>query len=414
VSSLPRAIVVGLDSITGLQTARILARRGVPVVALAKDVRHFCCRSRVCERIVAADTGSERLIDTLEEVGSALEEKGVLVPCTDVSVLLISQNRDRLASRFHVVLPAHDVVELLTHKASFYSYAQEHGLPVPPTFFLRTRADAEAAAAALTFPVVLKPSLRTPKWDSKTRDKAFKARDAGELLELYDCVAAWSDLLLAQQWIVGRETSLFSCNGYFDSDSKPLVTFVARKIRQWPPETGISSLGEECRNDAVLAETIRLFSGVGFRGLAYLEMKRDERTGRHFIIEPNIGRPTGRSAIAEAGGVELLFTMYADAVGLPLPSSRVQLYSGVKWIHAVSDLQSATHQWRRGELTIPEWWRSVRGTRADAVISRRDPRPFVFELVRGAKLAGGLVRAKAKTAHERAAPSPMRSPTSAP
>ena len=40
--------------------------------------------------------------------------------------------------------------------------------------------------------------------------------------------------------------------------------------------------------------------------LGYVEAKRDVRTGRHYLIEPNIGRPTGRSAIAEAGGVELL------------------------------------------------------------------------------------------------------------
>jgi D-aspartate ligase len=398
VSSRPRAIVVGLDSITGLQTARILAGRGVPVIALAKDVGHFCCRSRVCERIVSADTGTDRLIETLEELGSGLDGKAVLFPCADVSVLLISKHRERLESAFHVMLPPNDVVELLTHKATFYAYAQEQGLSIPPTVFVRTRADAEAAASTLTFPVVLKPSLRTPEWDASTRDKAFKARDASEVLAIYDRVATWTDLLLAQEWVVGPETGLFSCNAYFGSDSKPLVTFVARKIRQWPVETGISSLGEECENQAVLDETIRLFTGAGYRGLAYLEMKRDERSGRHFIIEPNIGRPTGRSAIAEAGGVELLYTMYADAVGLPLPASRVQLYSGVKWIHAVSDLQSATQQWRRGDLTVRDWWTSVRGRKVDAVISRRDPGPFVFELIRGARVAGALARAKAKAA----------------
>ena len=31
----PHAIVIGLDSITGLQTARILSQRGVPVIGIA-------------------------------------------------------------------------------------------------------------------------------------------------------------------------------------------------------------------------------------------------------------------------------------------------------------------------------------------------------------------------------------------
>jgi D-aspartate ligase len=155
---------------------------------------------------------------------------------------------------------------------------------------------------------------------------------------------------------------------------------VARKIRQWPPQTGTSSLGEECRNDVVLEQALDLFASVGYRGLGYVEMKRDARTGRHYIIEVNVGRPTGRSAIAEAGGVELLYTAYCDAAQLPLPAARTQRYGGAKWIYLRHDLQSALHYWRRGELSLGDWWRSVRGVRGDAVASLRDPLPFVGDL----------------------------------
>jgi len=62
--------------------------------------------------------------------------------------------------------------------------------------------------------------------------------------------------------------------------------------------------------------------------------------GNRYMIEANLGRPAGRSAIAEAGGVELLFTMYCDVVGLPLPENRVQRYQGAKWIDLRHDLQS--------------------------------------------------------------------------
>ena len=65
-------------------------------------------------------------------------------------------------------------------------------------------------------------------------------------------------------------------------------------------------MGQECYNDEVLEETLRLFSRVGYHGLGYLEMKRDQRTGRHYILEANVGRPTVRSAIAEGGGVALV------------------------------------------------------------------------------------------------------------
>jgi predicted ATP-grasp superfamily ATP-dependent carboligase len=126
----------------------------------------------------------------------------------------------------------------------------------------------------------------------------------------------------------------------------------------------------------VLQETIRLFQGVNYQGLGYVEMKRDQRTGKYYIIEPNIGRPTGRSAIAEAGGVELLYTMYCDAVGLPLPENREQQYKGVKWIYFRRDLQSAWYYWSKGQLSLKGLWQSWRGPKADAVFSWGDMGPF--------------------------------------
>ena len=44
-------VIVGLDSTTGLQAARIFAWRGIQVVGVAEDPAHFCCRTRVCQRI---------------------------------------------------------------------------------------------------------------------------------------------------------------------------------------------------------------------------------------------------------------------------------------------------------------------------------------------------------------------------
>jgi len=130
-----------------------------------------------------------------------------------------------------------------------------------------------------------------------------------------------------------------------------------------------------------LHEAIGLFRRVNYRGLGHLEMKQDERSGKYYIVEPNIGRPTGRSAIAEAGGVELLYTMYCDALGWPLPANREQKYEGVKLMHLLRDFQSAWYYWRHGELTLKEWWQSVRGRKAYVVFSWSDPLPFLNALL---------------------------------
>jgi predicted ATP-grasp superfamily ATP-dependent carboligase len=217
-------------------------------------------------------------------------------------------------------------------------------------------------------------------WHQFTKYKGIKVADASELQALYNACHQQVGTVIVQEWIVGSTAELYSCNLYMDVNSEPLATFVARKLRQWPPDVGSSSSGEECHNEEVLKLAVDLFQSTRCRGLAYLEVKRDVRTGRHVIIEPNIGRPTGRSPIAEAGGVELIYTMYCDALGLPLPRNRKQAYGGVKWIYLRWDIQSAlVHLWRR-ELTFADWYRSLRGKKAYALFSWNDPGPFIWDL----------------------------------
>ena len=382
----PPAVVLGLDTMQGLQAARILSARGVRVIGIASDESHHACRTNVCERVVIAPS-RDALMRELAAIGSAEAEKPVLVPCLDGKVLTVSRARDELSRWFRIVLPAPEAVEMLMDKSSFYRYAMEHGFPIPVTYILGPGDDLSKIAGPITYPVAVKPAFRSTEWTSHTTEKAFKVADRRELEAVVARCRDWADELIVQQWVAGDVSDLFSCNCYFGVDGELLVTFVAKKLRQWPTETGQSSLGVECRDDVVLDESIRLLRSVGYRGLGYVEMKRDSASGEYYIVEPNIGRPTGRSAIAEAGGVDLLYTMYCDAAGLPLPPNRSQRYGDVKWIHLRRDLQSAFVTHRRGDLSLGDWLVSIRGRKAFAVFSLSDPMPFVFDIIDAVKKA---------------------------
>ena len=383
----PYAIVIGLDTLNGIQTVRILARHRIPLIAIAKDSTHHGCRTRLCEQIIFTNTASTDLIQTLVSLGPKLKQKAVLYPCADMNVMLISRHRQELEPWYHVVLPAAEVIETLMNKLNFYAYAQQNGFPIPQTRFINTYEDAQRAAAELTFPCVLKPPMSAiPEWEKNSKLKAYKLAGPADLLQFFERSKAWAKDLIVQEWIEGSDSELYSCNCYFNAQFEPVVTFVARKLRQWPPVTGESSLGEECRDEVVLNETLRLFRCSQLRGLGYVEIKRSVRSGKYFIIEPNIGRPTGRSPIAEAGGVELLYTMYCDALGLPLPQNLEQNYKGVKWIDLRRDIQSALFHFREGDLTLKGWWKSVQGKKAHALFAWNDPGPFFGDLVRAVRL----------------------------
>lgn len=379
------AVVIGLDSITGLQTSRILAARGVPVVGLVADRRHWGARTRACVEVVETPLSGEALVATLSSLGRRLDGPAVLVPCTDPSVDTVSRHRDDLAEGFVLPLADHGTVRLLMDKVSFAQHAAAAGLPVPRTEVLRDRGDVDRLADEVTYPCVVKPSGKTARWLAHTSAKGFSVADAVELRTLHDRVGGWAPELVLQEWVTGPETELVSCNAYFADGGVPLVTFVARKIRQWPPQIGTSASGEECRDDEAEAHTLQLFGDLGFRGLAYLEAKRDTRTGRLTLIEANVGRPTGRSAIAEAGGVELVHTAYCDALGLPLPDSREQHYLGAKWVDLRRDAQAVSVARREGGITVREWASWLRGPKAHAIWSPHDPAPFVVDLAQATR-----------------------------
>jgi D-aspartate ligase len=386
-SKIPYAIVIGLDTLNGIQTVRILARHKIPIIAIAKDPTHHACLTRLCERIIFTNTAREELIQTLVALGPELKQRAVLIPCADMNVQLVSRHRQELEPWFHIVLPAVEVIETLMNKLNFYAYAQQNGFPIPPTRIINSREDAERASVELTFPCVLKPPMSAiPEWEMNSKLKAYKLTSPDDLLKFYEKSKVWAKDLIVQEWVEGPDSNLYSCNCYFNAQFEPLVTFVARKLRQWPPVTGESCLGEECRDDVVLNETLRLFRSAHLHGLGYVEIKRSARSGKYFIIEPNIGRPTGRSPIAEAGGVELLYTMYCDTLGLPLPENREQKYEGVKWIDLRRDVQSALYHLREGDLTLKGWWKSLQGKKAHALFSWNDPGPFFGDLVRAARL----------------------------
>jgi len=381
------AVVINMDCFTGLQSIRILAQRGVPIIGVAKDAAHYCSRTNFCKQKTYVDTMTTALIDKLVEMGPTLPEKGVLFPCADTSVLLISEYRERLDPWYHIALPDHDSVATLMDKQSFIEYGLEQNLPIPQVFFLRSRSDAEEAADKIRYPCIMKPTLKSKRWEENAKYKAYTVNDAAELLRTYDEHASLTDVLMVQRFVHGSEDAQYTCNCYFGRDGQPLVSFVSRKLRQWPHRTGTASLSVACRNTEVEHATLNLFSKANYRGLGYLEVKQDAEDGKYYIIEPNIGRPTGRSALAEASGVELLYSMYCELTGAPLPENRTQDDSTIKWIYFRRDLQSAVKYWRNGELTLRQWCQSLRGRKVDALFHLKDLRPFLGDWWRAFKNA---------------------------
>ena len=382
----PAAVVIGLDTIVGLQTARVLADRGVSVIGVADDARSYCARTRAAGRVIEAPTAGDDLVDTLQDLISGLDRPPVLFPCRDPSVLTVSAHRDLLRPAC-VLLPEHAVLESLSDKTRFADHARRAGLRVPGTWVVDDDASLADAAEAVVYPAVLKPSFRDDRWQDSGRAKGYVVDDPAALRRAHGGARGGADRFVVQEWIPGPRTAQFTCNALFGSDGAVRGTFVSRKVRQWPLDTGVGSMGVGVVDAEIEELTVRLFASVGFVGLAYLELKRDPRGGPPVVIEPNVGRPTGRSALADRSGVELLYGMYSEAIGEPLPALAAQPAATATWVHLRADLQAGLAEVRSGDTTVRRWLDSYRRPLLEAVWSSSDPQPMVRDLLRSAGVA---------------------------
>lgn len=374
------AVVIKLDSITGLQTARILSGYGIPVIGIVDDPSHFCSRTNCCEEILAGSTTDDGLLETLSVIAGKWGVSA-LFPCSDESVRVISRNRERLTEDFRFVLPDEDVIDLFMNKVNFYKYARERGFTIPSTFFPACREDIAEIAGKLCPPYIVKPAVRTKRWIDRVRKKVLKLGSIEELMGICDdCLDAAGDIIV-QERIGGDDSSLCSCIFYYNSGCEQYITFTSRKLRQWHIEDGDACLAEECREEEVLVKTNELLGNIKFRGLGSIEFKRNGPGGRYYMIEPNIGRPVTRIGLVEKAGVPILYAMYRDALGMALPADLTQRYTGAKWISLINDVLSSAAYYRKKKLTVRQWLESLRGVNAFAVFSLRDPLPFIFQPV---------------------------------
>jgi predicted ATP-grasp superfamily ATP-dependent carboligase len=371
---LPPAIVLGLGQ-NGLATVRALARRGVPVIGIDRNLKQFTAATRYCAKLYFPGfSDAQKLAELLVELGKELPQKAVLFPSGDGNLYNVSQKRDMLKDYYHFTFPEKDIVELALNKKKFYQFAREKGFPIPQTFFSEEIDNIHSLSREIRYPCIIKPFQPNLGWRQLFPDqKLFQARDKQEFLDLYErLVKVHSDLLI-QQLIPGPENKLSFSLTYFNSQSESLGMFTGNKIRQHPPYFGTSCLAESRWHQDVADRTIEVLKAINYTGYGSIEFKWDDVDNVNRIIELT-ARTWFPHGISAACGLELEYIAYCDKLDIPLPQTD-SFREGVKWIHEERDIKTSLFYMKKKELTPGQWLKSYQGKRTFALTAWDDPMP---------------------------------------
>lgn len=333
--------------------------------------------SRFTAQLIPWEGGNDgTLVDRLLRFGAAQSQKPVLYMEEDAQLLMVSRNRDRLASVFRLPLADAELVETLVDKGRFQAMAERLDLPVPRTRRLRPLPGSEAPDLDLRYPLIVKPLTRRPPWDEiEGLGKAIRLDGPGELRALWPRLIPVGIELLAQELIPGPETRIESHHVYIDAGGAVAGEFTGRKIRTYPVDYGhstaltITDIDGEGADVAALGREIA--AKIGLRGVAKFDFKRDPDGRLHLLeINPRFNLWHHLGAVA---GVNLPAMVQADLTGRPRPApAQAKARPGACWCHISKDRLAA----RESGMPTAHWLAWVARCEAKA-IAPDDPMPFL-------------------------------------
>jgi predicted ATP-grasp superfamily ATP-dependent carboligase len=309
-------VITGADHPTGLGTARSAKGKNIKIIGICSNTRSASCYSKVWDKIIYTDNDGHSYLNTLLALGNKLGQKGVLLPAQDEVVKLISENRKQMSRFYEFIIPEKDVVNTLLDKAAFHEWASQNGFLVPRTLIATSTNELKEAMGNINYPVVIKPHEKNDSWQKAGfNEKVLILKKHKDFEDVEQKLIKASKKLVIQEWIPGKDSNVYFCLSYFNKYGKKVATYTGRKLLQWPPLGGSTSIAVGERNDEIKKITTDYFEKIGFKGLGSLEFKKSEIDNNYYIIEPTVGRNDLQSYVAVSGGVNLTKMAIFDAVG---------------------------------------------------------------------------------------------------
>ncbi len=372
-------LIGGNNNVNNLGVARNLGRHGVPVILLDYERPSIARSSRYISKKLACPDPSEseiQFIDFLINQGKQTDEKYIIIPTNDAAVLALSRYQEELEQYYLLPIPSFKVVETLVNKKYFYQFLDQISVPHPRTYFPADVAELESIGREIEYPYIIKP-VYSHLFDVEFATKCFVIKSTQDLNYAIKRLENKKLDVIMQEIIPGNEH--YSLLTYFDRRAEPLAICGWDKLRQSPPDFGMSSsLCRSAWRAAPIEIATQILKVLKYHGIAEPEFKKDPRDGQYKFLEIN-ARTSVPIALPAKCGVNIEYTAYLDILG-QYHGNPVSPQSGILWINEITDLLSCIKQIREGKLGVKEVIKSHLGKKVYATAAWDDPLPFISSL----------------------------------
>lgn len=378
-----KVLVLDADQRSALAVTRSLGRQGLQVTVADAGKTALAGCSRHCRQYLESPSSIDCPREYLDWIESLLSRQSfdLVLPVTEVTSQLLLAHQERF-SNLNLALADYPTVLSLADKGKLVALAAEVGVPCPDSRWFASASELDLDTIA--YPVVLKPCLSKIMTDDgwlTTRVRVLHGRQDLDA-ELAAAHYLHSYPFMLQAFIPGNGAGVFCL---YDQ-GKPVAFFAHRRLREKPPEGGVSVLSESVPVDPKMqAYAERIMERVHWHGVAMVEF-RVTPAGEPYLMEVNT-RFWGSLQLAVDAGVDFPYWLWQIHRGeMPSFSGEYRLGQRLRWW--LGDLDSL-YIYFKGRYTL--WQKLARALRFLTPRFRRcrhevnrlgDMRPAWYELKR--------------------------------
>jgi len=317
-------LVTGADQRQGLAVIRALGRKGLEIFATGQERNSVGFFSRYTKELCQYPSpfaDKNGFVDTILQVVKK-HRIPVVFPTVESTVIALDEFREEFEGLTRLAIAPREPLHIALDKKQTLTLAKELGVPIPRTCFANSLEEALAFAEGIGYPVVMKPRAH-PCFDRVIERFEFKvtyAKDREDLIKRLQPFAQKGIYPVLQEYCPGVKVQL----GVLFVEDELLGLYQYKGVREYPLTGGVTCLHLTVPVDPdLLGWSLRLLRAMKWEGLAGVEYRVDERTGKKVLMEVN-GRLLSTIAGATMLGLNFPYAFYRyvrDGVKEKIPAN---------------------------------------------------------------------------------------------
>jgi predicted ATP-grasp superfamily ATP-dependent carboligase/protein-tyrosine-phosphatase len=375
-----KILITNGEQRAALAVTRSLGRRGDEVIVASEHRYNLSSCSKYSKSSFAYNNPVVNEVEFVEEIKEIVKNEGVdlIIPITDLSMFILLDPRNNIPLNLTCPFSSYEQFSFVSNKTRLVKLCEYLNVNVPETIFLESAHELDNWESSLRYPVIIKPSQSVIKIAGRWFGGRVRiAHNYDELITICNHDIIYRYPFMLQKMVEGEGHGIFTLY----RDKKPVDWFAHKRIREKPPEGGVSVLSTSISPHSTMLDAAkRILDHVEWRGPAMVEFKYDTANDTYYLIEIN-GRFWGSLQLAVEAGVD--FPSLLLSQGIDTVAREYQKDVKLRWFlgdvdHHLSLIRRCHGMQKRIKVLKSFLLSTKRGVKYD-VIKSYDILPFCYE-----------------------------------